>query len=213
MYPEDRVLVAYVPKLSDFDLIRRQGWYRIPQKSAPKGLHAEYYAFYFGRHFGAKKWAIHYYAPRLGHELVTRQMLLPHEPDHPRAGDFYYKVQLGPLVELERPIISLRWRRITFLHTTWDRFQDAIDINDLFVGGEAYVDRLYAALKERGIPTERNYMLKDGNGAYVAPLVIFCRNGRIPIESVQIPQSDHGILNYMHQIEQKIAAKGGILKR
>ena len=37
MYPEDRVLVAYVPKLSDFDLIRRQGWYRIPQKSAPKG--------------------------------------------------------------------------------------------------------------------------------------------------------------------------------
>ena len=133
MYPEDRVIVAYVPKPSDFNIIREQGWYRIPQKSAPKGLYSEYYAFYFGRNFGSMKWAIHHYAPRLGHELVTRQMLIPNEPNHARAGELYYKVQLGPVVTLERPIISLRWRRITFLHSTWDRFQDAVDINDLFV--------------------------------------------------------------------------------
>jgi len=213
MYPEDRVLVAYVPKPSDFEVIREQGWYRIPKKSAPKGLYAEYYAFYFGRNFGSMKWAIHYYAPRLGHELVTRSMLIPHEPNHPRAGDLYYKVQLGPLVPLERPIISLRWRRITFLHSTWDRFQDAVDINDLFVGGEAYVDRLYAALKERGIQAERDYILKEEDDSYQVPLVIFCRNGRIPIQTSQIPQSDQGILNYLQRIEQSIAAKGGILMR
>ena len=57
MYPEDRVLVAYVPRPSDFDLIRRDGWYRIPQRSAPKGLHAEYIAFYFGAAFGEEKYA------------------------------------------------------------------------------------------------------------------------------------------------------------
>ena len=211
MYPEDRVLVAYVPKPSDFKLICDQGWYRIPQKSAPKGLYAEYFAFYFGRNFGPQKWAIHYYAPRLGHELVTRKMLFPQQPNHPRAEDFYYKVQLGPLVELTRPIISLRWRRITFLHTTWDRFQDAVDVNDLFVGGEAYVDRLYAALKDKGIHAERNYEVKESGEYYVVPLVIFCKNGRIPINKTQIPQSDQGILNYLHHIEQTIAAKGGIL--
>jgi hypothetical protein len=50
---------------------------------------------------------------------------------------------------LERPIVSLRWRRVTFIHTTWDRFQDAREINDLFVEGEPYVDRRYAILRDQ----------------------------------------------------------------
>ncbi len=161
MYPEDRVLVAYVPNPADFAILQQEGWYRIPQQYAPKGLYAEYIAFYFGRPFGAEKWSIHYYAPRLGHELVTREALFPHEPDHPRAQSLYYKVQLGPLQKLARPITSLRWRRITFIHTTWDRFQDAVEINDLFVEGDPYVDRLFATLKERGGQPEQGYEMKD----------------------------------------------------
>ncbi len=149
MYPEDRVLVAYVPRPDDFARIEREGWYRIPLDFAPKGLYAEYFAFYFGRSFGDAKWAIHYYASTLGQELFRRRDLLPDEPDHPRADKIYYKVQLGPLQRLERPIISLRWRRITFIHTTWDRFQDAREINDLFVEGEPYVDRRFAILREQ----------------------------------------------------------------
>jgi len=211
MYPEDRVLVAYVPRPADFALIQEEGWYRIPQKSAPKGIHSEYFAFYFGRQFGAKKWAIHYYAPRLGHELVTRRQLLPAQPDHPRAGDYYYKVQLGELVALERPILSLRWRRITFLHTTWDRFQTAAELNDLFVNGGEYVDRLYAALKEKDIPTERNYRINEA-GSDAIPLVVLCENGRIPIYETQIPQSDRGILNFVQQLEQQIETQGGVLQ-
>ena len=139
MYPEDRVLVAYMPKPSDF---------AIPQLHAPKGLFAEYYAFYFGRHFGPDKWSIRYYAPRVGHELVTRRTLIPAETDHPQADAWYYKVQLGPLQMLERPIISLQWRRITFIHTTGDRFLDATEINDLFVEGGDYVDRQYTTLRD-----------------------------------------------------------------
>ena len=61
VYPEDRVLIAYMPEPADFALVRDAGWYRIPQKHAPKGLYAEYYAFYFGRKFGDQKWAIHHY--------------------------------------------------------------------------------------------------------------------------------------------------------
>ncbi len=149
MYPEDRVLIAYMPDPADFFLLQKEGWYRIPLKHAPKGLHAEYYAFYFGRDFGPKKWAIHNYARQLGHELVTRRDLFPDQADHPRADEFYYRVSLGPLEEREEPIVSLRWRRITFMHTTWDRFMDAREIGDLMVEGGDYVDRIYATLKDR----------------------------------------------------------------
>jgi hypothetical protein len=163
MYPEDRVLVVYVPRQGDFARIEREGWYRIPFDFAPKGLYAEYFAFYFGRPFGDEKWAIHYYAPTLGHELLRRRDLLPEESEHPRADKIYYKVQLGPLQRLERPIVSLRWRRITFIHTTWDRFQDAREINDLFVEGQPYVDRRFAILRDQ---EERDYNA-EGQGSGV----------------------------------------------
>jgi hypothetical protein len=157
MYPEDRVLVVYVPHPDDFTRLQREQWYRIPLEFAPKGLYAEYFAFYFGRRFGPEKWAIHYYAPTRGFELLRRRDLLPEELAHPRANNLYYKVQLGPLQQLARPIISLRWRRVTFIHTTWDRFRDANEINDLFVEGDPYVDRLYATLREREGQGERRY--------------------------------------------------------
>ena len=166
MYPEDRVLVAYVPRPEDFELIRLERWYRVPQRHAPKGLYAEYFAFYFGRHFGSQKWAIYYYARKLGHELVTRKDLFPDQTDHSRVDEPYYKVQLGPILSREHPILSLRWRRVTFIHTTWDRFEDAREINDLFVEGGQYVDRLYATLKEQGIQAERNYRVSEPGTAY-----------------------------------------------
>jgi hypothetical protein len=203
MYPEDRVLVAYLPHPADFVIVKQEGWYRIPQQFAPKGLYAEYIAFYFGRHFGSEKWAIHYYAPNLGHELVTRLALFPDEPDHPRAQDWYYKVQLGSLQRLEQPILSLRWRRVTFIHTTWDRFSNAVEINDLFIDGGEFVDRLYAALKERGVPAERNYRIEESGPAYEVTLAVFVDNGRIDITAAQIPQTTNGINALADQLLEK----------
>lgn len=211
MYPEDRILVAYLPRPTDFTIIQNEGWYRIPQKHVPKGIYAEYIAFYFGRHFGDEKWAVHYYAPRLGHELTTRRELLPHQPNHPHANDLYYKVQLGPLQQLERPIISLRWRRVTFIHTTWDRFVDATEINDLFVEGGDYVDRLYIALKERGIQAERQYVVQESGEAYEVPLAILCANGRIDIQPGQYMQQ--APQETVRKIAQQISEKGGLLRQ
>ncbi len=214
MYPEDRVLVAYVPQPADFEIVRQAGWYRIPQKHAPKGLHAEYFAFYFGRRFGPEKWAIHYYAAQLGHELTTRLALFPEQPDHPRAHEMYYKVQLGPLQKLAQPIVSLRWRRVTFLHTTWDRFQDATEINDLFVDGDPYVDRLYATLKEHGIQAERNYRVQEAGTVYQLPLAILCRNGRIDLTTEQLrhlEQQANELDQFVSEIDSEVAAQGGQL--
>ncbi len=210
MYPEDRVLVAYVPNRVDFSLIQKEGWYRIPQRHMPKGLYAEYFAFYFGRRFGEEKWAIHYYAPQQGFELLTRRDLLPDQPDHPRADDYYYKVQLGPLQKLSRPIISLRWRRITFIHTTWDRFQDAQEINDLFVEGGQYVDRLYATLKDRGIRSERNYQVKEDGEVYQIPLAIFCQDGRLDIRKGQLPKDETAVINLVETISEEVQRRGGL---
>ncbi|MEJ2555289.1 MAG: hypothetical protein P8186_03475 [Anaerolineae bacterium] len=66
---------------------------------------------------------LRYYAPIQGHELVTRRDLIPSEPDHPRARAWYFALQLGPLEHKLPPIVSTRWRRITFILTTGDRFR------------------------------------------------------------------------------------------
>jgi hypothetical protein len=207
MFPEDRVLVAYVPEPEDFRCIREERWYRIPLRFAPKGLYAEYIAFYFGNKFGAQKWAIHYYALNLGHELTTRRALLPGQPDHERAEDLYYKVQLGELRSLDQPIVSMRWRRVAFIHTTWDRFRDANEINDLFVDGDQYVDRLYATLKERGIQAERNYRIEESAEDYTVPLAIPGPDGMLAITDDMIPRHGEAVEDFVEELESKRALR------
>lgn len=211
MYPEDRVLVAFVSRPQDFELIRSERWYRIPLSHVPKGLFAEYFAFYFGRRFGSEKWAIVYYARNLGHELVRRSDLFPDQTDHPRADEPYYKVQLGPMLSREYPIVSLRWRRVTFIHTTWDRFEDAREINDLFVEGGDYVDRLYATLKERGIQAERKYRVSEEKAVYEVPLMVPCQLGRIEIRENRLPYSDSELQKLTEEIVIETAEKGGVI--
>ncbi len=208
MYPEDRVLVAYLPTTNDFKILFQEGWYRIPQQYAPKGIHAEYYAFYFGRDFGDRKWAIHYYAEQRGYELVRRSDLFPDQPNHPRAGDLYYKISLGPLQMLDHPIVSLRWRRITFMHTTWDRFVEAREINDLLIEGGTYVDRIFATLKDKGVRVERNYSVKEDEPEYVVPLSVFCRDGRIDILQEQLPINESEMEDLIGDIMRQIALLG-----
>jgi hypothetical protein len=209
MYPEDRVLVAYMPAPADFEILRNESWYRIPEKHAPKGLHAEYYAFYFGRKFGENKWAIHYYARQLGFELVTRRDLLPGQANHPQAAERYYKVSLGPLQKLEEPIISLRWRRITFMHTTWDRFQDAREINDLFVEGGEYVDRIYATLKDRGFQPELNFKMREPEPEYDAILTIPCHDGVVELDQDQLSGEEISPEELADAIESEVERRGG----
>ncbi len=129
--PEDRILVCLINTPRDLEIARWDHWYRIPVKHAPADYLADILAFYLTAAFGDEKWAIHEYAQVRGHELVRRIDLFPDQPGHPRANDLYYKMQLGPLQRLSRPIPSLKWRRITFLQTTGDRFLNALDVSEL----------------------------------------------------------------------------------
>lgn len=164
MHPEDQVLVAIINHPRDLRLAQEEHWYRIPVDSVPKGLHADYIAFYCGSAFEDKKWAIHYYAKNEGHELARRKDLIPDEADHERSDHMYYRIQLGSLIELERPIVSLRWRRISFFHTTWDRFTTATEINDLFIKGETYVDRVFYTLHDAEDVSGDQYSVEDDAG-------------------------------------------------
>lgn len=178
-YPSDRVLVGIMNSRRDFAIARDEGWYRIPQRRAPdSATEAVVLAFYFTKAFGEEKWAIHYYAPVEGHELARRHDLLPDQPDHPRADEAYYKLQIGPLMKLDDPIPSLRWRRVTFIESTWDRFIAAEEINDLYVSGD---DGLYVTLKDDDLHPEREFLLREGGAEYVVDMAIPCRQGTVCI--------------------------------
>jgi len=126
-----RVLICLINQPRDLEIARWDHWYRIPLKRAPAEYLPDVLAFYLTADFGDEKWAIHEYADVRGHELVRRVDLFPDEPNHARASEVYFKMQLGPLMRLPRPILSLKWRRLTFVQTTGDRLLNALEIGEL----------------------------------------------------------------------------------
>lgn len=149
--PTALILVALIPSPRDLEIARLLGWYRVPLRTAPKVINVDYIAFYQAAAFGTEhRWQIETIAEVRGNELTTRAELLRDETDHPRAQEEYYKIQLGPLLVIPNPITAGRWRRITFLYTTGDRFRSARTIYDLVVKSE---DReiLWRSLRERAM--------------------------------------------------------------
>jgi hypothetical protein len=147
------ILVAVVIEPRDLEIARLLGWYRIPLRSAPKVVAVDYLAFYQTGSFGAEKWRVQYVSQMRGHELVTRAELLQDEPHHPRAAEEYYKIQIGPLESLPRPILAEKWRRITFLYTTGEYLLNARTLNDLVVQSEER-NTLWRTLRERARLTQ-----------------------------------------------------------
>ncbi|RRR75787.1 MAG: hypothetical protein EI684_03965 [Candidatus Viridilinea halotolerans] len=129
---EARVLVVVVNRPRDLALAREAGWYRVPLARVPPHLAADYLAFYQTAAFGSERWAVRYYAPILRFRLSTRRELLPDEPNHPRANERYYRVELGPCAELPLPVPAARLRRVAFIATTFGQLRRASDVRDLF---------------------------------------------------------------------------------
>ena len=142
------VLVCLLPTPRDLEIARLLGWYRIPLRTAPKVVAVDYLAFYQPSAFGQRGGQIEYVAEVRGHELTTRGELLKDEADHPRAREEYYKLQIGGLERLKQPIVSEKWKRITFLYTTGEYLLNAKTLNDLVVDGDER-DLLWRSLRER----------------------------------------------------------------
>lgn len=149
--PSALILVAVLPSAQDLDIARILGWYRVPLRRAPKVIDVDYLAFYQTAAFGEEeRWRIQRVAQVRGHELTTRRELLRDEPDHPRAGEEYYKIQIGPLLSLPRPILAEKWRRVTFLYTTGEYLNRAETLHDLVVRPEER-EILWHSLRERAL--------------------------------------------------------------
>jgi len=128
---DDLVLVAVVKAQRDLEIARVLGWYRIPLARAPGTMRVDWIAFFQGAAFGPDRWCVQYVAEVRGYELTTRGDLLRDESDHPRHGEPYYRLQLGPLQALAHALPARRWRRFTFLYTTGERVRLARDVKDL----------------------------------------------------------------------------------
>lgn len=151
--PASLILVAVVNRPRDLEIARLLGWYRIPLRSAPKVVAVDYLAFYQTAAFGEGKWQIEWLAPVRGHELTTRADLLHDELGHPRAKEEYFKIQLGPLIQLPHPIPANKWKRITFFYTTGEYLTSATTIDDLVVRSEER-QLLWRSLHERGMQSQ-----------------------------------------------------------
>lgn len=223
MNASDLVLVAILKDKRDLEIARVLGWYRMPLKTAPKTVAVDYLAFYQTAKFGEEKWSITYVAPVRGHELTTRAQLMRTQPDHPRASEPYYKLQIGPLERLARPVPSRAWRRITFLYTTGEKLLEATELNDLIVQSPER-ERLWQALRERGLDAEKQYERQPGGEI---DLAILCALGQLGIaigerprpvkdgeqwKYVGIPAADIGpdLSSVVERIETEVKRLGGV---
>jgi very-short-patch-repair endonuclease len=176
------VLIAIMNNKRDLRIAREEHWYRIPVKSAPKRLkEATHLAFYQTKTFGEDKWAVRYYAEIRSKRIVRRKELLPDEPYHPRADEEYYKIALGHLQMRSEPILSKKGRRITFISTTWEKFQRAKEINDLF-DESPLEDEMWEAFKKEKIEAERQVYIPTADRNYFLDFALFCQKGRIDVE-------------------------------
>ncbi len=146
--PASLILVCLLPARRDLEIARLLGWYRIPFRSAPKVVAVDALAFYQPGSFGDEAGRIEWTAEVRGHELTTRSELLKDEADHPRAGEEYFKIQIGPLEKLPHPVVAEKWKRLTFLYTTGEYLLKAKTLNDLVVQSDERA-LLWQSLRER----------------------------------------------------------------
>lgn len=184
--PEKELLIAIINNKSDFNIIKKNGWYRIPVISANKWLEKcwppQWLAFYQTKVFGAEAFSVNYYAKVIDIRIVGRQELFPGEPPNKKSGRQYYQIFLEPLQKLPKPIISKRLRRIVFIPTTWNRFINATEINDLF-DNSPLEDHLWTMLKQYSIPAERQEYISVKKKFYALDFSIYCSKGDLNIET------------------------------
>ena len=119
---------------------------------------------------------------------------------------------LGPDAKLSQPIVSLRWRARHLPPTTGDRFhRDATEINDLFIEGGPYVDRLYATLKNRNRHASTQLTtLTDSRPITSLLCPLPTRDGRVDVPYDDLPAGDKARAGAGGGAGAGIARQGGL---
>jgi hypothetical protein len=77
------------------------------------------------------------------------------------------------------PILNPTRRPITFIYTTWDRFEQAKVIADLYSDADLFVDRVFHALGREGVRAERVWEASRASDDRGAQLRIECEDGTV----------------------------------
>ncbi|MCZ6679412.1 MAG: DUF559 domain-containing protein, partial [Candidatus Poribacteria bacterium] len=85
-------------------------------------------------------------------------------------------LEIAPLQRLSGSIPSQRLRRVTFILTTWEKFQNAQEINDLF-HTSPLEDRMWDGLKRMRIEAERQYEIREPGANYYLDFAVKCKDG------------------------------------
>lgn len=181
------VLVAIINSHRDLEIAQEKHWYRIPVSSQRRFLKdcwpPRWVAFYQTKAFGDEAYGVRYYARVVHVRTVPRLVLFPDMPrNHPKAGQIYYQLFLEPLETLPKPILARRRRRVVFIPTTWAKFANALEINDLW-DESSLEDRMWAMFKRASIPAERQFYLPLGAQNYLLDFALFCDQGNIDVET------------------------------
>jgi very-short-patch-repair endonuclease len=186
MTTQGEVLIAIINNLQDFAILREKYWYRIPVSSVNKWLKdrwpPQWLAFYQTRVFGEEAFAVNYFAQVVQIKKAFRWELFPNEPQNEKSNQQYYQVFLGEFKKLPEPILSRRWRRIVFIPTTWVKFVNAREINDLY-DDSPLENKLWTAFKSHEIPAERQEFITLKEGSFALDFAIYCDNGSIDVET------------------------------
>jgi len=186
MTSSGEVLVAILNNLLDMAIAREQHWYRIPVSSVHRYLRdrwpPQWLAFYQTQAFGDEAYSVRTYARVLTIGRALRHELFPDQPRDERSLRRYYQLFLEPLQRLPRPIYSRRRRRIVFIPTTWEKFLNAVEINDLS-DESPLEDRLWAMLRQWKIPAERQEWVQIAGNFYALDFALYCTGGKIDVET------------------------------
>ena len=181
----NNVLVVLLKGKNDFLIAQKQGWYRIPTSSRTplnfRNNEVKYLAFYFPKVFGDLKYSIRYYAKVANIEVVSRQYLFSDEMPNSKSEKKYHKISFTSLLELPRPIVSMRGRLLVFIPTSFDKLICAEEINDLF-NDSPLENKLWQELKRNKLLAERQFVLKTNEKKWICDFAFFCKTGNINVE-------------------------------
>ncbi|MHC1737723.1 MAG: endonuclease domain-containing protein [Ignavibacteriaceae bacterium] len=179
--------VAVMNDKSDLKMLLEKNIYRIPVASYNKYLKdkwvPEFISFYQTRLFKEEGFRINYKASVAGYKEVTRQELFPDEkPDAPKYNKRYYLFSVEDIKRIPNPIISKRRRRINFIISNSSVFDDASEINDLYLGNRIE-NKLWRAFKKDEISAEREEYVRARGKYYSVDFSIYCKKGKIAVET------------------------------
>lgn len=186
MLNDKKILIAILKDTKDYSILLNYSWYRIPKNRArtPKMIvdrSIDYIAFYQGLKFKSAAFQIESYAKVDNISIVKRIDLFPDEIINEKSFNDYYKIQIGELLKLDRPILSKKRRIIIFINSTLEKFYNAQEINDLYLGSPLE-EKMWNSLKKNMITAEREFHQKIKDQNYFIDFALFCKDINLALE-------------------------------